>query len=75
MLLTRSVHTFTMSGPLSIIVLDLDGAVVEAGTLHPRQFANFGTLRWVVEAEPDAPLPVPGSQIVASTMRNQCLEH
>jgi hypothetical protein len=75
MLLTRSIHTFTMSRPISIIVVDLDGSVLRSGVMAPRRILWFGRTRWVVEANTEAPLPPPGSQIVASTMPSRCLEH
>ena len=75
MLLTRSVHTFSMRGPISIIVVDLEGTVQRADIVFPRQILNFRTRRWVIEAGTGVLLPSPGSQIVASTMPSRCLEH
>ena len=69
LLLTRSVHTFTMKKPISIIVLDLGGTVVRTGVLHPRRVAWFRTLRWVIETGVGVALPPPGTEIVASTIR------
>jgi hypothetical protein len=75
MLLTRSIHTFTMSRPISIIVVDLDGSVLRSGVMAPRRILWFGRKRWVVEANAEAPLPAPDSEIVASTMTSRCPEH
>jgi hypothetical protein len=75
MLLTRSVHTFSMSTPISIIVADLGGRVLRAGVVGPRRVLHLRTKRWVIEAQADAALPSPGSQIVASTMPIRCREH
>jgi len=75
MLLTRSVHTFTMHTPLRIMVLDIQGTVVRAEVMLPRRIAIFPKLVWVVETQSDTDLAVPGTQIVASTMPERCLEH
>jgi hypothetical protein len=75
MLLTRSIHTFTMSRPISIIVVDLDGSVLRSGVVAPRLILWFGATRWVIESNSEAPLLSPGSEIVASTMPIRCLEH
>jgi hypothetical protein len=75
MLLTRSIHTFKMHTPLRIMVLNLEGIVVGADVVRPRRIVNFSELRWVVETQADAALPVPGTKIVASTMPKRCLEH
>jgi hypothetical protein len=68
MLLTRSVHTFNMSVPISIIVVDLGGTVLRAGVVAPRRVLHLRTRRWVIETMAGAPLPLHGSQVVASTM-------
>lgn len=75
MLLTRSIHTFSMSRPISVIVLDDAGTVLRAGTVAPRRMRWFRVKRWIVEAEAGVELPAPGSQIVASTMLSRCQEH
>ncbi|MCL1601294.1 MAG: hypothetical protein M3112_07140 [Actinomycetia bacterium] len=69
LLLTRSVHTFSMKKPISIIVLDLAGTVVRAGVVHPRRIEWFHALRWVVETRNGVALPRPGTEVVASTIR------
>jgi len=75
MLLTRSVHSFTVGRPLGIIVLDLAGTVVRTDVLRPRRIIGFGARRWVVETEAGADLPAQGDEIIASTMSIRCLEH
>jgi hypothetical protein len=75
MLLTRSIHTFTMRTPLPIMVLDLQGTVVGAEIVLPRRVVIFPGLVWVVETQSDTDLAVPGTQIIASTMPKRCLEH
>jgi hypothetical protein len=75
MMLTSSIHTFTVSRPISIIVVDLTGSVLQSRVMAPIRILWFGRTRWVVEAEAEVPLPSPGSQIVASTMPSRCLEH
>ena len=75
MLLTRSVHTFTVRSPLLIVVLDIHGTVVEAEVVYTRRIVNFSELRWVVETQDEAVAPVPGTQVVASTIEERCLEH
>jgi hypothetical protein len=75
MLLTRSVHTFSMSVPISIIVADLDGKVLRASVVGPRRVLRLSARRWVIEDRAGATLPLPGSQIIASTMPTRCPEH
>lgn len=69
LILTRSVHTFSVEKPISIIVLDLDGTVVRTGVVPPRRIAWFRALRWVIETRDGTSLPPPGTEIVASTIR------
>lgn len=75
MLLTRSIHTFSMSRPISVIILDNSGRVMCSGSLAPRRMRWFPVKRWVIEAEAGVELPAPGSRIVASTMLSRCQEH
>ena len=69
LLLTRSIHTFSMKKPISIIVLDLGGTVVRTAIVRPGRIAWFGALRWVIETGDGVALPSPGTEIVASTIR------
>ena len=77
MLLTRSVHSFTVGRPIGIVVVDLGGTVVDIGVLHRRRVIDFGTPRWVVETEVGIAQPAPGDEVVASasTMSGRCPEH
>ena len=75
MLLTRSIHTFTIERPISIIVVDRSGVVASVSVVRPRRIIGFRTQRWVIETEAGTDLPPPGTQIVASTMPMQCLAH
>jgi hypothetical protein len=75
MLLTRSIHTFTVLSPISVIVVDLHGSVLQSTVMVPGRIFWFGSTRWVVEAKLGVALPSPGSEIVASTMRSGCPEH
>jgi hypothetical protein len=75
LLLTRSIHTFTMPRPIGVVVLDLDGTVVSSGAMAPRRVAFFGPRRWVIEVGSDGSLPSPGTRVIASTMPTPCPEH
>jgi len=74
LLLTRSIHTLTMPRPIGVVVLDVDGTVVSSRTMAPRRVVFFGPRRWVVEVGIDAPMPAPGTRIVATTMSIPCPE-
>jgi hypothetical protein len=69
LLLTRSIHTFGMKKTISIVVLDVSGTVVQTGVVHPSRIVWFPGLRWVIETGTGATLPPPGTEIVASTIR------
>lgn len=69
MLMTRSIHTFTLRDEISVVELDLDGIVRSVRRLPPRRAVRFSSLCWVVEYTSDDPLPEPGSRIVASVGR------
>jgi hypothetical protein len=75
MLLTRSIHTFTIRRSLSIIVADCSGVVLNVSVVPPRRIIGFRTQRWVIEAEDGLELPAPDTQIVASTMPSRCPAH
>jgi hypothetical protein len=68
MLLTRSIHTFNMKRPISVIVADSRGTVLRVGIMRPRRMIRFAAARWVVETEAAAKLPSPQMRIVASTI-------
>ena len=68
MLLTRSIHTFSMKRPISVIVADSGGTVLRAGIMRPRRMIWFAAARWVVETEATSKLPSPETRIVASTI-------
>jgi hypothetical protein len=75
MLLTRSIHTFTVGRSLSIIVVDRSGVVLSVSVIRPRRIIAFRAQRWVIETEAGMDLPTPGTQIVASTMPSRCPAH
>ncbi|GMQ93718.1 MAG: hypothetical protein BMS9Abin12_1198 [Acidimicrobiia bacterium] len=75
MLLTRSIHTFTLGHPIAVVALDLDGVVVSASVMQPGRMLDFRTRRWVVETSPGGHLPRVGTRIIASTMPEQCQAH
>ncbi len=68
LLLAGSVHTFTLSHPISVAVIDIDGVVVRAMVMQPGRILNLRTRHWILEAPPDESLPRPGTLITASTM-------
>lgn len=68
LLLARSVHTLTLSHPISVAVIDIDGLVVSTSVMQPGHILNLPTRHWILEAPPDTSLPRPGMLIVASTM-------
>ena len=68
LLLARSIHTFTLSCPISVAVLSCDGLVISSTVMQPRRVLGLGARRWILEAAPDTELPRPGMRIVASTM-------
>ncbi|MEN8040458.1 MAG: hypothetical protein ABFR95_03050 [Actinomycetota bacterium] len=75
MLLTRSIHTFSMRHPLSIAILDGDGTVLATRRVEPRRVLGFRKPRWIIEMAPGIPLPKQGSRVLASTMPIRCPEH
>ncbi|MDK1017898.1 MAG: hypothetical protein QGD89_00625 [Actinomycetota bacterium] len=68
MLLTKSIHTFTLSSPIAVVELSETGVVQSCRVLPPWRLLIFRTTRWVVEYRSTGSLPLPGTQIMASTM-------
>ncbi|TDI53792.1 MAG: hypothetical protein E2O95_02235 [Acidobacteria bacterium] len=65
MLFTRSIHTFTMRHPLSIVVLNRAGTVVQARVIDPRRLTTFTATMWVVETHVTDDMPLPGTRVRA----------
>ncbi len=72
MFYTRSIHTFTMTLPIDVVVLDSGGRVLSGGTLLAREMVLFAAKRWVVEFPYRIVLPPRGTAMQASTMREPC---
>jgi len=75
MLLTRSIHTFTLRYPIAVVTLDLEGIVVSTTVMQPRRMLGFRTRRWVLETAAGGRLPRIGTKIIASTMPERCQAH
>lgn len=75
LLLTRSIHTFTLREAIAVAVLDLDGLVLTTIRVAPRRVVNFSERRWVIELRGNGRLPSPGTRIGATTMPELCPEH
>ena len=70
LLLARSIHTLTLSDPISVAVLSLDGMVVLSTVMQPRRVLSATARHWFLEAVLDTELPRSGMQVAASTMPN-----
>jgi hypothetical protein len=72
LLRARSVHTFGMQVPLTIVSLDAAGVVRRTARLRPRRIFLDLHARWIVELPPDRDAPQVGVRLRVRPMLGGC---